>query len=264
VFPCKFITATISTESNSGDQTMKSSQTFIAALGLALAFFVPEAARSESGQTYKVTITNLTAGQPLTPPILVTHTNKTGIFTVGEAASEGIRQVAENGNGTVLLQALGEDTEVHEVVTGSAPLVPANNPGNTGFGSSETFTITAHGKARHLSYASMLICTNDGFTGLDSIRLPNNKITVYTAGYDARTEANTEDFADIVPPCQGLIGVSSDDGGTGMSNPLLAEDGIVIPHAGVNGGIDLLPEVHNWSDPVTKIEIERVRSHYGD
>ena len=243
---------------------MKFNPIFVATMGLTLTFLMPDVAHSESGKTYKVTITNLTAGQPLTPPILVTHTNKTGIFTVGEAASEGIRQIAENGNGAVLLQALGEDTEVHEVVTGSVPLVPANNPGSTGFGSSETFTITAHGNARHLSYASMLICTNDGFTGLDSIRLPNNKITVYTAGYDARTEANTEDFADIVPPCQGLIGVSSDDAGTGMSNPMLAEDGIVIPHAGINGGVDLLPGVHNWSDPVTKIEIERVRPRYDD
>jgi hypothetical protein len=243
---------------------MKFNPIFVAALGLALIFLMPETARSESGKTYKVTITNLTAGQPLTPPILVTHTKNTGIFSVGEPASEGIRQIAENGNGTPLLQALGEDTEVHEVVTGSVPLVPANNPGNTGFGSSETFTITARGNARHLSYASMLICTNDGFTGLDSIRLPNKKITVYTAGYDARTEANTEDFADIVPPCQGLIGVSSDDAGTGMSNPLLAEDGIVIPHAGINGGVDLLPQVHNWSDPVAKIEIERVRHRYDD
>ena len=26
--------------------------------------------------------------------------------------------------------------------------------------------------------------------------------------YDAGTEMNTEDFADMVPPCQGLIGVS--------------------------------------------------------
>jgi len=243
---------------------MKFKMIAVAALGLALTILAPEAARSESGKTYKITITNLTAGQPLTPPILVTHTNKTGIFTVGEAASEGIQQIAENGNGTVLLQALGEDIEVHEVVTGSVPLVPANNPANTGFGSSETFTITAHGRARYLSFASMLICTNDGFTGLDSVRLPRHKITAYTAGYDARTEANTEDFADIVPPCQGLIGVSSDDPGTGMSNPLLAEDGIVIPHAGINGGIDLVPEVHNWSDPVAKIEIERVRPHYDD
>ena len=243
---------------------MKVNSLFVAILGLALTVLMPDTAHSEDGRSYKVTITNLTAGQPLTPPILVTHTNRTGIFSVGEPASEGIRQIAENGNGTALLQALSEDTEVHEVVTGAAPLVPAHNPGNTGFGSSETYTITARGNARFLSFASMLICTNDGFTGLDSIRLPNRKTTVYTRGYDARTEANTEDFADIVPPCQGLIGVSSDDAGTGMSNPLLAEDGIVIPHAGIHGGVDLLPDVHDWSDPVTKIEIERVHPRYKD
>ena len=243
---------------------MNSKTIAVAALGLALTLLVPAEARSEGGKTYKITITNLTAGQPLTPPILATHTSRTGIFTVGEAASESIQQIAENGNGAPLLQALGEDTQVHDVVAGTAPLVPANNPGGTGFGSSETYTITTHGRARFLSYASMLICTNDGFTGLDSVRLPNHKKTVYTAAYDARTEANTEDFADIVPPCQGLIGVSSDDMGSGMSNPLLAEDGIVIPHVGINGGVDLFPEVHGWSDPVTKIEIERVRNHDDD
>jgi hypothetical protein len=49
-----------------------------------------------------------------------------------------------------------------------------------------------------------------------------------------------------------------------MSDPLLAEGGIVIPHPGINGGVDLLPQVHDWSDPVTKIEIERIRPHYDD
>ncbi len=175
---------------------------------------------------------------------------------------KGIRQIAENGDGGPLLEALSDDSQVHEVVAGMAPLIPASDPNSTGFGSSETFTITAHGRARYLSFASMLICTNDGFTGIDSIRLPNYKKTVYSAAYDARTEVNTEDFADIVPPCQGLIGVSSEDMGTGTSNPMLLEDGIVIPHAGINGGVDLFPEVHGWSDPVTKIEIERVRPHY--
>jgi hypothetical protein len=243
---------------------MNSKLIAVAALGLALTLLVPQAARSEGGKTYKITITNLTAGQPLTPPILATHTSRTGIFKVGEAASNGIRQIAENGNGEPLLQALGEDTQVHDIVAGTAPLVPANNPGMTGFESSVKFKITTKGRARYLSFASMLICTNDGFTGLDSVRLPNHKITVYTAAYDARTETNTEDFADIVPPCQALIGVSSDDPGTGMSNPMLAEDGIVIPHVGINGGIDLFPEVHGWSDPVTKIEIERVRHRYDD
>jgi len=234
----------------------------IAILGIALTLVAPQAAHSEGGRTYKVTITNLTAGQPITPPILVTHTSRTEIFSVGEVSSEGIRQIAENGNGAPLLEALSNDSQVHEVVAGMAPLVPANNPGETGFGSSETFTITAHGRARYLSFASMLICTNDGFTGLDSVSLPRNKKTVYARAYDARTEINTEDLADIVPPCQGLIGVSSEDMGTGMSNPVLAEDGIVIPHAGINGGVDLFPEVHGWGDPVVKIEIERMRAHY--
>jgi len=233
----------------------------VATLGLALTLLAPEAARSEGGKTYKVTITNLTAGQPVTPPILVTHTSKTRIFSVGEPASEGIQQIAENGNGAPLLDALAGNPEVHEVVAAMAPLVPANDPGATGFGSSETYTITAYGKARFLSFASMLICTNDGFTGLDSLPLPKRKATVFTRAYDARTEANTEDFVDIVPPCQGLIGVTSDDMGTGMSNPVIAEDGIIIPHAGINGGADLVPAVHGWGDPVTKIEIEVVRPY---
>ncbi len=137
----------------------------VATLGLALTMLAPEAARSDGGKTYKVTITNLTAGQPVTPPILVTHTGKTRIFNVGQPASESIRQIAENGNGAPLLDALAENPEVHEVVAAMAPLVPANDPGATGFGSSETYTITAYGKARYLSFASMLICTNDGFTG---------------------------------------------------------------------------------------------------
>jgi len=240
---------------------MNHKYTAVAAFSLALTLLVPSQAHSSDTKTYKVTITNLTAGQPLTPPILVTHRSKTSIFEVGETASEGIRQIAENGNGAVLLQALSEDENVHEVVTGAAPLVPANNPGGTGFASSETFYVTSQGNARHLSIVSMLICTNDGFTGLDGIRLPKKKTTVYTAAYDARTEVNTEDFADIVPPCQGLIGISSDDMGTGMSNPMLAETGIIIPHAGVSGGDDLSPAAHNWTDPVTKIEIERVRNN---
>ena len=234
------------------------------AIGMALTMLVPEIARSEGGKTCKVTITNLTAGQPFSPPVLVTHSKRTDIFTIGEPASEQIQAIAENGNSAPLQEALGNDVNVHQVVAGMAPLVPANDPGGTGFGSSETYTITTHGNARFLSFASMLICTNDGFTGLDSISLPNRKKTVYSAGYDARTEVNTEDFADIVPPCQGLIGVSSDDPGTGTTNPRLAENGIVIPHVGIIGGIDLFPEVHGWSDPVAKIEIERVRGSRDD
>jgi hypothetical protein len=49
----------------------------------------------------------------------------------------------------------------------------------------------------------MLICTNDGFTGSDGLRLPSKlgqSAMYYMAAYDAGSEINTEDFADIVPP----------------------------------------------------------------
>ena len=104
----------------------------------------------------------------------------------------------------------------------------------------------------------MLICTNDGFTGVDSIRLPNRSTTVLIRAYDARTEMNTESLGDIVPPCQGLIGVTGDPG-TMETNAVLAEEGVVIPHVGIVGEADLQRAVHDWSDPVAKIEIKRVR-----
>lgn len=105
----------------------------------------------------------------------------------------------------------------------------------------------------------MLVCTNDGFAGIDSVRLPVNQKTVYAVAYDARTEMNTEDFTDMVLPCQGAIGVTLDDEGTGASNPEIAEDGVVIPHPGIMGGTDLLEKVHVWGSPVVKIDIVQIR-----
>ncbi len=228
-------------------------------LGTASVVLLPGLAAADGGKTYEVTITNLTAGQPLTPPILVTHSKRTDIFTLGEEASAAIQAIAENGNGAPLVAELEADPHVHEIVEGTAPLVPADDPGDSGLASSETFTISAGGNKRFLSFASMLICTNDGFTGLDAVELPKRKRTVLAMSYDARSEINTEDFADMVPPCQVLIGVRTDESGTGMTNPALAEDGIVIPHPGIVGGADLVPEVHGWNDPAARIDIVRVR-----
>jgi hypothetical protein len=107
----------------------------------------------------------------------------------------------------------------------------------------------------------MLICTNDGFTGVSSLRLPHHvgqTFVVRSAGYDAGTEVNTEDFADMVPPCQALVGVSSGEAGTGTSNPALAEGGVIHHHAGIAGIADLVPAVHGWHDPVVEIAVERV------
>lgn len=234
--------------------------TVLAALTLLL---VPAAvADDDDVATYRVTITNLTDGQPLTPPVVATHSKRFQVFEVGDPARFELKEIAENGNNAPLLAALAGARRVFDSTqAGAGPLVPDGTPGSAMFEDSVTFTITANKRAKFLSFVSMLICTNDGFTGIDGIRLPKevgHKVTVSTAGYDAGTEINTEDFADIVPPCQGLIGVSSDDPGTGMSNPALAEGDVIRHHPGIQGGDDLLVDVHAWEDPVARVVIERI------
>lgn len=206
---------------------------------------------------YLVTIENLSSGQPLTPPLIATHTEKVQLYQVGDAAGPGVQAIAENGDLIPLLEWLEGSMEVADVVVSDAgPLVPAGNPGGTDFASSVTLTVSAGPRAHHLSFISMLICTNDGFTALNSVTLPRQGSRVlFVSGYDAGTETNTEDFADMVPPCQGLSGVSSTDAGTGVTNPSLAEGGVIHYHEGIVGGDDLLADLHGWQNPVAKVTI---------
>ena len=44
-----------------------------------------------------------------------------------------------------------------------------------------------------------------------------------------------------------------------MSNPALFEGGVITSHPGVMGGADLDPALHDWSDPVVRVEITRVQ-----
>jgi hypothetical protein len=230
----------------------------VTAVSLAIALAIPAAA--ESTRTYEVTIQLVTGGQPLTPPLIASHEGDTDIFSVGQPASFGVKEIAENGNLAPLITALAADPKVSDVVAAGAPLVPPGSPLFGTFSDEVTLTIEAGPGARFLSYESMLICTNDGFTGIDRLRLPNqvgDSLSVATASYDAGTEVNTEDFADIVPPCQALMGVSSGEPGTGTSDPALAEGGLIHHHPGIEGGADLLPQVHGWTDPVTLVTITR-------
>lgn len=199
----------------------------------------------ERVRTYTVTVTNLTDGQPLTPTVLATHSRGVSLFAAGAAASNGLQQLAENGGVPILVDELNARGGVGTVaVVGSAP-IPA--------GSSASADIVVDDTYRVASLAGMLICTNDGFGGVDSLHLPRNvggQTHVYGAAYDAGTELNTEAYVDLVPPCDGL-------GQTGASNPALAEGGVVSTHSGIIGGADLDPAVHGWDGPVIKVTVER-------
>ncbi len=220
----------------------------------------PATARRASG--YRITIQNLISGQPLTPPVVALHRKQVDVFTPGDAASFEVKEIAENGNTQPLVDLLSAQAGVADVFAGEAPIVPRDRQDETGFEDTLTFTLEGGRAARYLSWESMLICTNDGFTGLDGVALPTRAgetVTFFTTGFDSGTEMNTEDFADIVPPCQGLIGVSSGEPGTGTSNPAIATDDVIEVHQGIVGGSDLLPEVHDWIDPVAQVVVTATR-----
>jgi hypothetical protein len=259
--PYRRWSAGTATEEDAMTKRLASLFTVIGTAVLALVFAAPAFARS-----YHVKITDLTQGQPLTPPVVATHSGRHPIFDVGQPASVGVREIAENGNNAPLLAQLGADPfgQISRFKqAGDGPLVPAGTPGSMMFGDHVGFHINAGPNARRLSFVAMLVCTNDGFTGVDSLRLPQAvgaKTTVETNGYDAHTERNTEDYADIVPPCQSLIGddAGESDSGTAVSNPALAEGGVIRRHQGIQGVDDLRPAIHGWTDPVARIKVERI------
>lgn len=227
----------------------KSALAVAATMAVAAVALVAVAASPAAGQqtvTYNVTIENLTSGQPFTPPVVAAHTSGMDVFNVGQAASAEVQAIAENGNNDPLVALLGGSAAVLDSASGTAPVKP---------GESATITVEAPSGSL-LTVVFMLICTNDGFSGVDSMTLAaSGSESVDANAYDAGTETNTEDFADIVPPCQDLIGVSSADAGTGETDPALAEGGVITAHQGIQGGTDLTVSDHGWTDPVARITV---------
>lgn len=206
--------------------------------------------------SFEVTVENLTdGGQYFTPPLITTHRGAARLFRVGRGASTEIQQIAENGNLAPMLAYLGGSRHVSDFV------VAASGPGPLAPGASVTVPLTAEPGSRFVSFVSMLICTNDGFTGVSGAKLPEqvgDEVALYLSAYDAGTEINTQDFSDLVPPCPVLSGVATDKMGSGMSDPALAEDGVVHPHPGILAGVgDLDPAIQGWTEPVARLTVRR-------
>ncbi len=220
-----------------------------AALTLATAASGASARGQNAGEdvTYVATITN-TTGNYLTPVNWAAHSNDVALFQANRPASPGVQAVAENGGVPVLAAEIAGAVDAAGLGTsgvgGGAPIPP---------GGSVTFEFTT--SADRLSIVSMLICTNDGFAGLDSKLLPQGDSAKQyrLQGYDAGTELNTERRADLVPApfCQLGSGL-----GTGESNPALAENGVVRRHQGIQGVGDL-EDKFDWSGPVAELTVAR-------
>jgi hypothetical protein len=199
------------------------------------------AAQAQPATVYRVTITNLTRAQPITPPVVATHTIGFHVFVPGEPASDALVVLAEEGMPGPLAEALEAIPQVHDVAVGGGPLPP---------GHSTTVDVEARGRAVFLSAVGMLAGTNDAFFGLDGFYLggPPWSRHLEVPAYDAGSEANNE-LCEFVPgpPCNNLFARAPD-----------GAEGAISIHNGIFGKGDLPADVWDWHNPVARIQIVRL------
>jgi hypothetical protein len=220
---------------------------------------VAYAAGPDDVATYRVTIQNLSIGQPLSPPVAATHGRGIRMFKAGELASSELEALAEDGNHLELYDLFSASDQTTDVVDVGAPLTPLGKTVGD-FSDSISFEIEAR-PGDKLSLASMLICSNDGFVGLGGVRLPRRGFGAYLLrGYDAGTEDNTEMSQDIVDPCSALGPFPLDGDPNGNEDAAVDSDPqqTIRRHPGIRGVGDLSIFEHGWIGPVGVIVVRRV------
>ena len=191
----------------------------------------------------EVSITNLTRGQIMSPVFVARHDSGAGsLYSLGESAGEAMAKMAEDADASGLLEAWNPETngnvaEAMVVKLNDGPIMP---------GETVTLSFDIDDGNKWMSFASMLVTTNDAFIGANAFDLSKSR-TVYLNAYDSGTEANSEDCAYIPgPPC-----------GNHAKDPATSE-GFVHVHSGIHGtGVsDLDPATHDWRDPVARLIVK--------
>jgi hypothetical protein len=197
---------------------------------------------------YDVTVINATNNQPLSPVAVVVHGAGYSAWTIGSAASTELEYIAEGGSNSELLASLtGEDA------------ASGSGTGAIGPGGSETISVNAGASTQTLlTVVSMLVNTNDAFTGLRSVDVSalasGDSMTLHAKVYDAGTELNSEAVGTLPGPA---------DGGEGF-NPARSDiNDIVTSHSGVVSaddglGTSVLDQSHRFDNPAMTVTITRM------
>ncbi len=189
----------------------------------------------------EVKIKNITKGQVITPPVIMSHKNSFSLFDLGEPASDPVRELAEDGVTGSLESEIASDPKVYDYAVAGGPILP---------GDSVTLELTAHKNYRNLSVIGMLASSNDAFAAIRGAEINRRgKNNVYGLAYDAGSERNSENCNYIPgPPC-----------GNPFMRDTVGAEGFVHVHSGIHGIGDLSPEEHGWHNPVVEVTIKRVK-----
>lgn len=190
---------------------------------------------------FKVTLINLTKGQPMTPAVIAVHSPKHEIVHLGQQASRGLSELARDGKTDKLVHELKKDRYVIRSATGSGITMP---------GQKSDIVVEANDKRFKLSLVSMLARTNDAIVVAKNIatnlKVGQQSVTLAHV-YDAGAEKNTESCEHIpAPPCM---------------NPGMGEDGegFIRPHEGVVGIGDLDLSRDTFAPIAAKVIVKRIQ-----
>ncbi|MDI4653021.1 MULTISPECIES: spondin domain-containing protein [Pseudoalteromonas] len=194
---------------------------------------------------FTVQVTNLTNAQPLSPIAAIAHSEGM-LWQIGEPASAALELMAEGGDNSELLAtdfAMASSSA-------ESPLPP---------GEQVTLMLsTEQLDELKISLATMLVNTNDAFTGLNAIDVSslavNESLSRTSFAYDAGTEANSEAAGTIPGPA---------DSGEGY-NEMRDDIDRVAMHPGVvsqNDGLtnSVLTSQHKFDNPVARFTITRTQ-----
>lgn len=211
---------------------------------------------NSSPASFDITVTNLSAGQPLSPVAVALHSSSWQAFETGSAVSIGLEELAEGGDNTQFLADADADAAVYNTASGTDIIAP---------GESETITIEVN-RSRlgtlSLSAVSMLVNTNDAITGLNGRSIAsmavNDSASFNALSYDSGTEANTE-TADTIPGpaaaggAQEGFNAARDD----VRDAVYVHPGVVTSSDGL--ATSTLTHEHRWDHPSVRVTVERTQ-----
>jgi len=192
-------------------------------------------------RTYKVTVTNLSLDQPMSPFFAAVHSyNTPPLYTQGQPASDALALLAEDGNNSDVVSMYGQMDSVlsSESVTGGLLMG----------GATMSFMVEARRGYEYLSLASMAVNTNDCFIAVNGQYISDGASMVLP-GLDSGTEENNE-------LCTHIPGPACEGAGAGVRATENAE-GFVHVHRGNQKIADLGPR-YDWRNPMLSVSIERV------
>ena len=203
-------------------------------------------AMNDTMPTYEVSLTNLTAGQPISPSVITLHNADYSMFSVGKSASVELEHLAEGGSNSELYSQAQATSNVDDTEKLSGLLKPG-----------KTLSVTLKGEAEYLSLAGMLVYTNDGFIGLSGYDLSDLEVgeqeSLGVITYDSGTEINSE-----------TTGTVPDLGGEGFNGARDDTNDVVHAHSGVISKDDGLSSsglsaIHKFDNPTAKLVIKRIQ-----